>query len=212
MGRLGVTQPRTLARSIAESHKPLSDQVTTDQIEVVLTELERVLSAAIPGEIVELGCYVGTTSMFVRRLLDARKENRAFHVYDSFQGLPEKSAQDTSSVGEAFAVGELAVSKKQFMQTFARAGLVAPIVHKAWFKELTPSDIPENIAFAFLDGDFYESIRDSLKLVVPRMTKGGTIVVDDYAREALPGAAKAVHEYFSSDVVRTSHNMGIIRL
>lgn len=201
-----------LAKQIAARHKLLSYQVTAQQIEVVLTELERVLTAKIAGDIVELGCYIGTTSVFIRRLLDALHENREFHVYDSFEGLPEKSAQDNSSAGEAFVAGELGVSKKQFMQAFARAGLAAPTVHKGWFNQLDSGDLPDAIAFAFLDGDFYDSIRGSLQLVVPRMSQGGTIVVDDYAREALPGAAVAVHEFFGSDNVRTSHNMGIIRL
>lgn len=202
----------SLAKQIAHSHKLASEQVTAQQVEVVLSELERILTADVPGDVVELGCYIGTTSVFIRRLLDAHKENRQFYVYDSFEGLPPKSAQDNSSAGEAFVAGELAVSKKQFMQTFAKAGLTAPIVHKGWFADVTLHDVPESIAFAFLDGDFYESILDSLKLVVPRMSKGGVIVVDDYAREALPGAAKAVQEYFSADKVRTAHNMGIIRL
>lgn len=202
----------SLAKHIATSHKLLSDQVTAQQVEVLLTELEHVLQTNTAGDVVELGCYVGTTSVFIRRLLDARIETRQFHVYDSFEGLPPKSAQDNSSAGEAFVAGELAVSKKQFMQAFARAGLAAPVVHKGWFNQLESADLPETIAFAFLDGDFYESIRDSLQLVVPRMSKGGTIVVDDYAREALPGAAKAVHEYFAPELVQTSHNMGILRL
>ena len=202
----------SLAKQLATGHKLLSNQVTTQQVEVVLTELEHVLRADVVGDVVELGCYVGTTSVFIRRLLDVTQQKRAFHVYDSFEGLPPKSAQDSSSVGDAFVAGELAVSKKQFMQAFARAGLAAPIVHKGWFNQLESADLPDSIAFAFLDGDFYESIRDSLQLVVPRMSNGGTIVVDDYAREALPGAAKAVHEYFAPELVQTSHNMGIIRL
>lgn len=207
-----MSTPASIAKNIATNHKLISDQVTTQQVELVLTELERVLTSKVVGDIVELGCYIGTTSVFIRRLLDVHKENRAFHVYDSFEGLPPKTAEDSSSVGEAFIAGELAVSKKQFLQAFARAGLAVPVVHKGWFNQLRPTDLPDTIAFAFLDGDFYESIRDSLKLVVPRMSPGGTIVVDDYAREALPGAAKAVHEYFSPDLVRTSHNMGVIRL
>ncbi len=207
-----MSAPTSFAKQISHSHTLASDQVTAQQVEVVLTELERVLNRGVDGDVVEFGCYVGTTSVFIRRLLDATQQKRAFHVYDSFEGLPPKSAQDSSSVGDAFVAGELAVNKKQFMQTFARAGLAAPFVHKGWFNQLEPTDLPNTIAFAFLDGDFYESIRDSLQLVVPRMSKGGTIVVDDYAREALPGAAKAVHEYFSPDMVQTSHNMGIIHI
>jgi O-methyltransferase len=207
-----MSAPASRAKQIAHSHSLVSDQVTVQQVELVIGELERVIDNKVVGDIVEFGCYIGTTSVFIQRLIVSTSENRAFHVYDSFEGLPEKSTQDSSSVGEAFTAGELAVSKKRFMQTFARSGVTTPTVHKGWFKQLGANDVPKNIAFAFLDGDFYESIEDSLRLVVPRISRGGTIVVDDYAREALPGVAKAVHKYFPADRVRTAHNMGVIRL
>ncbi len=194
------------------AHPLVSNQVSKQQVEVVLRELNTVIERGTEGAVVEFGCYVGTTSLFIRRLLDELDTARPFHVYDSFVGLPPKSPQDASRAGEQFVAGELAVSKKQFIQTFQKAHLRLPAIHKGWFNELTPADVPEPIALAFLDGDFYTSIRDSLKLVRPRMQQGGVIIVDDYAREALPGAAKAVHEYFSTDTITVVHNLGVIHL
>jgi hypothetical protein len=49
-------------------------------------------------------------------------------------------------------------------------------------------------------------------LVLPCMSKGSTIIVDDYTREALPGAARAVHELLPGRDVQTAHNLGIIHL
>jgi len=190
----------------------ISDQVDKEQLSVILAELERVLAASTEGAVVEFGCYIGTTSLFIRRLLDARNDSREFHVYDSFEGLPPKSAEDESRAGEQFVAGELAVSKKQFMQQFQKAGLRPPVIHKGWFGELMSAEVPERIAFAFLDGDFYESIKDSIRLVRPRLAPGSTIVVDDYAREALPGAKKAVDELLPGRPIFVSHNLGIIRL
>ena len=87
-----------------------------------------------------------------------------------------------------------------------------PIIKKAWFHELTDADMPENIAFAFLDGDLYESIRDSLKLIENKMAKDGIIVVHDYNNMALPGVAKAVDEWCakSGKVVKKYKTMAII--
>ena len=199
----------------------ISEQVSKLQVEVILRELTQVLDAGVEGDIVEFGCYIGTTSLFIRRLLDHNQTTSVkgrsfhapeFHVYDSFEGLPEKSVRDASPSGEQFTAGELTVSKKQFLREFQKAHLQPPIVHKGWFSNLTEKDMPEKIAFAFLDGDFYESIRDSLRLMLPRTQKGGVIIVDDYAREALPGAAKAVHEYFQPDHIKAVHNLGVIYL
>jgi O-methyltransferase len=200
-----------LTDTLLAKHPLISDQVNKDQVRVVLRALEQTLETC-DGAVVEFGCYIGTTSLFIRRLLDAREGRRAFHVYDSFEGLPPKTAKDESRAGDQFQSGELMVSKKDFQRQFQKAGLQPPIIHKGWFKDLAPTDVPEHIAFAFLDGDFYESIRGSLLWVLPRMQKGGVVVVDDYAREALPGAARAVHELLPSAPIKTQHNLGIIQL
>lgn len=199
----------TQTKRLITQYSIISDQVSKEDLEIILGELENVLDSEAPGSIVEFGCYIGTTSLFIRRLLDAHREMRDFHVYDSFAGLPEKTRQDGSAAGVEFTAGQLAVSKKQFIREFQKAGLRLPVVHKGWFNELAPAEVPEHIAFAFLDGDFYESIKTSLGLVLPRMSPGGTIVVHDYAREALPGVARAVQEYGLSTTVR--HGLGVIK-
>jgi O-methyltransferase len=209
-GRAGTIQGMH-SEKLLTKYPLISDQVNKDQLAVILSELERVLPR-LDGAVVEFGCYIGTTSLFIRRLLDILHDDREFHVYDSFEGLPPKTSQDESRAGEQFVAGELAVSKKQFLQEFKKAGLRPPVTQKGWFGELSNADVPGQIAFAFLDGDFYESIRDSLRLVLPRMQQGGVIIVDDYAREALPGAAKAVHECFRQEQIRTSHNLGIVKV
>ena len=73
-----------------------------------------------------------------------------------------------------------------------------PVIKKAWFKDLVYEDLPEQVAFAFLDGDFYESIRDSLKLVENKMAAGGIIIVHDYNNPALPGVMTAVDEWLEN--------------
>jgi O-methyltransferase len=184
----------------------------------VLAELEKVLQNGTAGDIVEFGCYIGTSSLFIRRLLDEYGSIKNFHVYDSFEGLPDKAPQDNSPVGADFKAGELKVSKKQLIGQFHKARLKAPFVHKGWFNQLVAEDVPEKIAFAFLDGDFYESIIDSLRLVWPRMAKGGIITIDDCGREALPGVDRAIGEFFREAIIketitlRVVQNIGIIEV
>jgi len=204
--------PHTAAYSF-QGHFLVSDQVSKDDVELVWKSLEHTLEARIPGAVVEFGCYVGTTSLFIRRLLQERQENeRPFHVYDSFVGLPEKRAEDASAAGVDFGAGKLSVGKKEFLRQFHAAGLTPPIVHKAWFNELTESDVPNEIAFAFLDGDFYDSILDSLKLVWPRMHAGGTVLIDDYKRPELPGVERAVRTFFMGNLpnIQVVHNIAVL--
>ena len=191
----------------------ISDQISKEGLGVVWRELEHTLRQNIEGHVVEFGCYAGTTSVFIRRLLNAYPNTiREFHVYDSFQGLPEKSSQDTNAAGVDFEAGKLFVSKAEFAKVFRNANLQLPVIHKGWFNELPESAVPNPIAFAFLDGDFYTSIIDSLRLVWPRMNSGGILVVDDYRRETLPGVERALNDFFQgkSVSIRAEHNKAVI--
>ena len=123
--------------------------------------------------------------------------SRRLWLYDSFEGLPEKTEADESALGVDFKQGELGVTKREVKLRFLKAGLPVPVIKKAWFSDLSSDDLPEKIAFAFLDGDFYESIRDSLRLVEPKMVEGGVMVVHDYTNPALPGVRRAVEEWLS---------------
>lgn len=198
---------------LIERYGLVSDQVDKAELTVVLGELVRSIDS-VEGSIVEFGCYRGTTSLYIKRVLDKLAPALPFHVYDSFEGLPEKAAQDSSPAGMQFVAGELAVSKKDFINEFKKAGLALPHIHKGWFDALGGEDVPEPIAFAFLDGDYYDSIRQSLRLIEGKLAPGATVVVDDYANEALPGAARALDEWIRARrlSVRTVASLGIVRL
>lgn len=191
----------------------LTDQINRQELIEILSALEEVLARHVPGSVVEFGCYVGTTSLFLQRMLLQDGGKRALHVYDSFAGLPPKTIADASPVGEQFKAGELRAAKQEFIKNFAQAGLPLPVIHKAWFSDLTAQDLPPHIAFAFLDGDFYESIKDSLRLIWPRLNPGAIVVVDDYQAEALPGARRAVDEWLRHHParLRSVASLAIIR-
>lgn len=188
---------KTHKRLIRE-HKILSDQMTKKRLEVILRQLEETLLKQTPGEIVEFGCYSGTTSLFIRRLLDEHAPDRQFHVYDSFGGLPQKSIEDASVAGTDFKAGELKASKRDLVKNFRKQNLKLPVIHKCWFADLKSKDVPAEISFGFLDGDFYHSILDSLELVWPRLSQGGTVVIDDFGKSNLPGVTRAVDDYFKA--------------
>lgn len=199
----------SLVEQLLSSHTIISDQISRPALAVVLRELNSVLGRPIDGAIVELGCYVGTTTLFLRRLLNAQAPDRVLVAYDSFNGLPHKSEQDISRTGEQFTAGVLSCTKKQFLQEFRKAHLVPPLTYKAWFGDLTPQQLPEQVAFAFLDGDFYDSIIDSLRLVWPRLAPDGIITIDDFQRAALPGVERAVRDFFQDKAVNLRHEQNI---
>lgn len=87
------------------------------------------------------------------------------------------------------------------------------IVKKAWFDQLQATDLPDQIAFAFCDGDLYKSIQTSLELVAPRLSQRGIIIVHDYANPELPGATRAVDEFLQAHPdlhIRRRYSLAII--
>lgn len=205
-----MAQSDALLAEIASSQL-LSDQMEKRELTTVIAECRRTIECGVLGDVVEFGCYIGTTSVYLAKLMPPA---RRLYLYDSFEGLPEKLPQDESPIGLQFKAGELRVSKKVLIHNLKRAGVRMPIIKKAWFSELSEQDIPNKIAFAFLDGDYYESILTPLRLIENRLSSGATVVVDDYANESLPGAARAVNEWAGQKgyTIRVEASLGIVRV
>lgn len=167
-------------------------QVSQNELRVLLRELSVVVEAVGEGSVVELGCYTGGSAAAMAICLEQAHSKWPLHVYDSFMGLPIKNSLDNSPAGHQFTAGVLHATKAELVKTFRRKHAPLPFIHKAWFDDLTPADLPEHIRFAFLDCDYYDSIMTSLRLVWPKLAQGAVVVVDDYRNESLPGVAKAV--------------------
>lgn len=187
-----------------------NDQVSELETKKIIEIAQKCLD--FEGDFVELGCYKGDTSLLIAEIL--RDTDKKLWLYDSFEGLPEKSREDESEIGRDFKKGELLVTKREVKERFLRAGLKVPVIKKAWFADLTEVDLPEKIALAFLDGDLYESIKVSLKLVENKMSKGGVILVHDYVNSALPGVATAVDEWVKqrNKKIKIYQSMAVIEI
>ncbi|MFJ6742979.1 TylF/MycF/NovP-related O-methyltransferase [Streptomyces sp. NPDC091279] len=159
-----------------------------------------VLRSGIPGDVVELGCNAGRTSVLLEMVLEAEDAGRDLHLYDSFDGLPAPSDAD-----RYLKQGDCKATVSDVLAVFERWNLRLPQVHTGWFEATLPRQLPDRVAFAYLDGDFYESIHTSLTHVWPRLSAGGSVIVDDYcdrelsprAWDGLPGVKKACDEFFA---------------
>jgi len=178
------------------------------------------------GHVVELGCNRGITACLLQAILvkdakdkaelaadkdddkadkslHSRRARRELHLFDSFEGLPVGSKEHDPAC-YASGGGSMACSPDDVLANFAACKLPPPTqVHQGWFADTCPGGLPTRIAFAHLDGDLYDSIKDSLELVYPRLVKGAIVVVDDYCDPAklnrhdlFPGAFAACQEFF----------------
>lgn len=163
----------------------------------VLMELQHVIREGVPGNVVELGCFEGETTMLIRRLLDELNETRReLHVYDSWEGVPSPAPQDDTVSGiPGFEKGMCCAQLATFTNNFEQSGLRLPFVHSGWFGEIPDVEYPAPIAFAFFDGDMYVSITDSFTKVYPKLAARARVVIDDYEWERLPGVKQACADF-----------------
>ncbi len=201
-------------KQLLKKYPIISEQIEKDELLVILKELEETLNLKIDGDICEFGCFAGTTSLFLMRVILKISPKKKLYLYDSFEGLPEKYKEDESAQGIDFTKGELIAAKSQLKLNFKKANLPLPKIKKAWFKDLKTKDIPKDICFAFLDGDFYQSIKDPLELIKDKVRVGGSIIIDDYDNPSLPGAKQATDEFLTDNpnfkLTRITHSLAVI--
>lgn len=160
--------------------------------------LSQTLDNQVPGDLVELGCYRGLTGVLFQKTLDQHQSDKILHLYDSFQGLPDKAAEDQAEAewtmrdcdrkdNRRVGKGWFQTPQDSVLEQFKAFQVKAPQIHPGWFDETLPKDLPDAIAFAHLDGDFYESTLIALEEVYPRLSAGGVMVIDDYCDPEIHG-------------------------
>lgn len=169
--------------------------------------LEQTLVYKVPGEVVDLGCNAGESTIVMRLTMDKIASTKGLHAYDSFEGLPD--LQEADQVDHVYQAGYMAVEDNVLTSSFAQLGLQMPKIHKGWFEDTVPSQLPEQICFALLDGDLYESTKHILPHVYERMSPGAIGMIAVYYDEDLlprkgleggfrsPGVKRAVDEFFA---------------
>lgn len=140
------------------------------------------------GEYWECGVFKGGSAAMLADVLRARP--RPLRLFDTFRGFSGVSRMDREEVKE----GRMWYSDEAVQDVTAFVN--------ADFASIHPGPIPSGfaglegarIAFANLDVDLYKPTRDALAFILPRMAKGGIVVVDDYNDPDWPGVTSAINE------------------
>ena len=159
--------------------------------------VETILADGVPGDLLEAGVWRGGAAIMMRAVLAAHEvTDRTVWLADSFAGLPPSTHPEDLADGLALdGFPELAVSEESVRANFDRYGLLDEQVRfvRGWFADTLAGLPAERFALIRLDGDLYESTRDAIAALYPRLAPGGFLVVDDYG--AIPACARAVHDY-----------------
>lgn len=158
------------------------DMVSLEQIanfEMLFTD---VLERKVPGSVVELGCYMGSTAAVFASLLQTLDPSRSFHVYDRFDiGL-----DGSEGIREIF---------ERRMRDYR---VPLPTIHAGDIFEIVPERLPSAIAFAHLDlgvggdaGLHARLVTHGLHHVYNKLSPGGLLVIMDYH---VPGRTMHGHD------------------
>jgi hypothetical protein len=162
--------------------------------------VESALADGVPGDLLEAGVWKGGLPLFMRGILAAHEvTDRRVWLADSFEGLPEPNPETDPDDAVAWfltdGVSHLAVSLDDVKETFRHYDLLDDQVRflVGWFADTLPDAPIESLAVMRLDGDWYDSTRDALAALYPKLSPGGFVIIDDYG---LPlGCRRAVNEY-----------------
>lgn len=138
-----------------------------------------------PGAIAEVGVYKGASAKIISEL----KGDKALHLFDTFEGLPQASEHDRGvhKIGQYTCSLE---SVQDYLQGY-------PNLH--YYKGLFPDSAinvsDDRFCLAHFDVDLYEGTKACLEYFYPRMIPGGIMVTHDY--DILAGVRKAFEEFLA---------------
>jgi O-methyltransferase len=161
--------------------------VTITQYEAYIVGMATQAIAKLDGDIAEIGVYQGGSA----RLICKYKGNKTFHLFDTFEGLPDLNKFDTSN--EFY--------KGQFNDTsFELIGKLLNnypniSIHKGYFPDTAGPVLDKKFSLVNLDVDLHKTTHDALEFFYPRMVKGGIILSHDYVNA--DGVRKAFDDFFA---------------
>ncbi|HTX59220.1 MAG TPA: TylF/MycF/NovP-related O-methyltransferase [Verrucomicrobiae bacterium] len=160
----------------------------------------------VPGAIVECGVYRGNALMLYLHLsiaLEPYAINRSLFGFDTFEGFRSiDAAADPNDVDETtFSKTNAAVLRRAIEIN----DLVRP-VNRIPRCEIVQGDIVETVpafvasrpelcvAMLVLDTDLYQPTKTALEHFLPRMPRGGVVVLDEACYRNFPGETQALRE------------------
>lgn len=166
---------------------------------------ERIRS--LPGDIVECGVGRGRTLLFLAFLVQKDKGSRTLWGFDSFAGFPEPATEDQSPRNPQ--KGERNNTSVDYVKWLLRdSGIGEEVIEskvkliQGFFDQTLSRFHGPGIALLHIDADLYQSYKDTLTMLYPKVVRGGLVLFDEYHDPAFPGATKAIDEYFHEKGVK----------
>lgn len=202
-------------RAILDASRPYT-MASSERLLATMDAVDHVVRSGVDGAFVECGVWRGGSVLaMVRTLMRLEVDDRDVFLYDTFEGMTEPTAHDTSRFDgsaldawrKASAAGERAwegwfgsdmFGLEQVKALILGTGYPAGRLHfvAGSVEDTLPGRAPDTIAVLRLDTDWYQSTLHELEHLYPRLQPGGVLLIDDYGH--WEGARRAVDEYFDT--------------
>lgn len=134
------------------------------------------------GDVVEVGVYKGGSA----KILCEAKGNKAIHLFDTFEGLPEKVIAEEDLVRGGWLSDVSKDDVERYLNDYSNV-----YFYKGLFPQTASWLKSKKFCLVHLDTDIYQGTIEGLKFFWPRMTKGGRIISHDYNNVDCPGVKRA---------------------
>jgi O-methyltransferase len=161
-------------------------------------------AARLDGDVLEVGVWRGGTGCLIATRYSSLGAVGTVFLCDGFTGIVKAGAPDRHYRG-----GEHADCTREIVATLAGVMGVANVqILEGIFPEDTGAAIAaRRFSFCHIDVDVYESARDVLDWVWPRLQPGGIVVFDDYGFATCPGVTQLVNERLGTPNALIMHNL-----
>ncbi len=137
----------------------------------------------IPGSIVEVGCAIGTTTVFLNKYMDAEKIEKDFFCIDTFAGFLQRDieyeARERGKNPKFYNTSIFQLNKKEWfdetmkLNNIRRVQSIQADAGEFDFSKLGP------ISMCLLDVDLYVPTKNAVVRLFETLDPNGILVVDD---------------------------------
>ena len=172
------------------------------RVEALSKAIQYVVDNNVPGALVECGTWRGGLAALMLNTIIANNVDKYIFIYDTFEGMPEPGENDCGTSKKMYEENRGDWCKASTDTVRSVLEQVTPnyadrcMLIKGKVEDTLHSIIPDSIALARLDTDWYESTKKELEVLYPLVVSNGFVLIDDYSD--WNGCRQAVDEYFSS--------------
>lgn len=202
-------------------HRVKEQKLTYLSEKKIQTLINLVLNAEsndIPGVIIEAGCALGGSGIVIA---SAKSTNRPMLIYDVFDMIPPPTEQDGPDVHERYQIisrgssqgidgdeyyGYLPDLYDRVIHNFNLNNLNIRKNNVSLIKGLVQDtlQVETPVCIAHIDVDWYDPVMTCLTRIEPKLSIGGSIVLDDY--HDWSGCHQASDDFFSDKQERFEFN------